>query len=216
MVGKTDQLGGIIQNGIAAHLTEDPGEIGIGLQQPAPERDSVGFVDDPVRIHRVQVAEHGFAHQVGVKRRHAVDAMGPDKRKVPHSQPSTIMLIDQRNRPERGVGSGRIFQLRCLKMLRIDAIDDLQVPRQNAPEQIDRPGFERFRQQRMVGVGECADRDTPRLVPRQAVKVDEDAHEFRNCDARMRVIELDCRSKRQEVEVSIGPQMPLHQVLQRG
>ncbi len=101
-------------------------------------------------------------------------------------------------------------------MLRIDAIDDLQVPRENAPEQIDRPGFERFRQQRMVGVGECADRDTPRLVPRQAVKVDEDAHEFRNCDARMRVIELDCRSKRQEVEVSIGPQMPLHQVLQRG
>src|SRR5260370_28039302 len=28
------------------------------------------------------------------------------------------------------------------------AIDDLQVPRQNPPEQIDRPGFERFRQQR--------------------------------------------------------------------
>jgi hypothetical protein len=41
-------LAGIIQNGIAADLTKDPGEIGIGLQQPTPERDSIGFVDDPV------------------------------------------------------------------------------------------------------------------------------------------------------------------------
>jgi len=32
----------------------------------------------------------------------------------------------------------------------------------------------------------------------------------------VRVIELDCRSKRQEVEVSIDPQMALHQVQQRG
>src|SRR5438094_7260236 len=101
-------------------------------------------------------------------------------------------------------------------MLRIDAIDDLKVPRQNAPEQLDWPGFERFRQKGMVSVGERADCDTPRLVPRQAVKVDKDAHEFRNCDARMRVIELDRASKWQEVQVSIGPQVALHQVQQRG
>src|SRR6266487_6042236 len=141
--------------------------------------------------------------------------MGADKRKVPHSQLSAILLVDQRNRPER-VGSRRIFQLRCLKMLRVDAIDDLQMPRENAPEHIDWPGFERFRQERMVGVGEYADRDAPRLVPRQAVKVDKDAHEFRNCDARMGVIEMNRGSKWQEMEVSIGPQMALHQVEQRG
>ena len=101
-------------------------------------------------------------------------------------------------------------------MLRIDAIDDLKVPRQNAPEQLDWPGFERFRQKGMVSVGERADCDTPRLVPRQAVKVDKDAHEFRNCNARMRVIELDRRSKRQEIQVSIGPDVALHQIQQRG
>jgi len=72
-----------------------PGEIGIGLQQPAPECDAVGLVDDAVGIDRVQVAEHGLAHQVGVQRRDAVDAMGADKRKVAHSQFSTITLVDQ-------------------------------------------------------------------------------------------------------------------------
>jgi hypothetical protein len=50
VVGKTHHLGGIIQNGIAADGPKDPGEIGVGLQQPAPERDSVGFVDDAVGI----------------------------------------------------------------------------------------------------------------------------------------------------------------------
>src|SRR5215831_15972739 len=101
-------------------------------------------------------------------------------------------------------------------MLGINSIDDLEVPRENAPEQIDWPGFERFRQKRMVGVGESADRDPPRFVPRQAVKVDKNAHKFRNCDTRMRVIELDRGSKGQEVQVSVGPQVALHQVQQRG
>ena len=68
VVGKTDQLGEIIQNGVAADLTKDPGEIGVGLQQPASECDAIGFVDDAVGMHRVQLAKHGLAHQVGVKR----------------------------------------------------------------------------------------------------------------------------------------------------
>src|SRR6266511_1702770 len=140
--------------------------------------------------------------------------MGTDKCKVAHSQLSTTTFVDQRNRFER-VGRRRIFQLCCRKMLRIDAADDLEVPRENAPKQIEWPGFDRFRQKGMVGVGEGADRDTPRLVPRQAVKVDKDPHEFRNCDARMRVIELDRASKWQEVQVSIGPQLALLEVPQR-
>jgi hypothetical protein len=42
VVGKTDHPGWIIQNGNAADLPKHPREIGIGLQQPAPERDSIG------------------------------------------------------------------------------------------------------------------------------------------------------------------------------
>src|SRR5262245_2989196 len=121
---------------------------------------------------------------------HTLRATGYDTRKVTHSQLSPIMLVDQRNRLER-VESRQIFQLCYSKMLHIDAIDDLQVPRQKAAEQIDWPSFERFRQERMVSVGEYADSDAPRVVPRQAVQVDEDTHEFRNCDARMCIIELD-------------------------
>jgi hypothetical protein len=38
------------------------------MQEPALERDSVRLIDDPVGIHRVEVAEYGLAHQAGVKR----------------------------------------------------------------------------------------------------------------------------------------------------
>ena len=54
-----------------------------------------------------------------------------------------------------------------------------------------RPGFERFRQQGVVGVGECRLGDRPGLVPFDLVQVDEDAHQFRDADRRMGVVELD-------------------------
>ena len=48
----------------------------------------------------------------------------------------------------------RILLLRAFEMLGVDAIDDLQMPRQDALEQCHRPGLERLRQQRVIGVGE--------------------------------------------------------------
>jgi hypothetical protein len=45
VLGKTDHLGGIIQNGIAAHLTEDLGEIGIGLQRALDRAAFLGARD---------------------------------------------------------------------------------------------------------------------------------------------------------------------------
>jgi len=49
----------------------------------------------------------------------------------------------------------------------IDAIDDLEMPRQQTFEQLDRPGLERFGQQRVVGVGQRVDGDLPRLFQRK-------------------------------------------------
>jgi hypothetical protein len=43
----------------------------------------------------------------------------------------------------------------------VDLLDDLKVPRQDAAEQIDRPGFERLRQHGVVGVREGPPRDRP-------------------------------------------------------
>ncbi len=100
-------------------------------------------------------------------------------------------------------------------MLGIDAVDDLQMARQDALEQMHRPGFQRLGQECVVGVGERAHGDFPGIAPRQAVHVDEQPHQFGNRDARMRVVELDRRPQRQEMEVAIGAQVTRHEVLQR-
>ena len=72
----------------------------------------------------------------------------------------------------------------------VDAVDDLEMPRQQPLEQLDRPGLQRLRQQRVVGVGQRRDRDLPGLVPAEIVQVDQDAHQLGDGEARMGVVEL--------------------------
>ena len=84
-------------------------------------------------------------------------------------------------RSEKATGS---WLLGALDVLGIDAIDDLQVTRKDALEQIHRPALERFGQQRVIGIGECADGDPPRLTPRQPMHIEEQPHELGDRDAR--------------------------------
>ena len=98
----------------------------------------------------------------------------------------------------------------------VDAVDDFEMPRQQPLEQFDRPGFERFRQQRVVGVGQRRDRDLPRLVPAEIMQVDQDAHQFGDGEARMGVVELHRGLLREDAQLAVGGKMPLDQILQRG
>jgi hypothetical protein len=54
----------------------------------------------------------------------------------------------------------------------VDAIDDLQMPRQQLLEEMHGPGFERLGHQRVVGVPEHIAADIPGLRPRHVVLVD--------------------------------------------
>ena len=138
-----------------------------------------------------------------------------DEGEVAHAHAAAAVLVDQRDRGQHVVGV-RVFLLRGAQVLLVDAVDDLQMPRQHALEQRHRPALERLGQQRVVGVGEGADGDPPGLVPRQPVHVDQDAHQLGDGDARMRVVELDRGAVGQEMDVAVGAQMPAHEVLQRG
>ena len=78
-----------------------------------------------------------------------------------------------------------------LEELLVDPVDDLQVPRQEASEQVDRPDLQSLGQQGVAGVGEALLGDGPRLVPLEPLEVDEDPHQFRHRDDRMGVVELE-------------------------
>ena len=214
MVGETRQRRGVVENRLAADLAQQPGQPRVGLVQPAPEGDAVGLVDDALGIEPVQIGEHGLAHQLGVQRRDAVDAMRADKREMAHPHVAAVGFVDDRQR--RAVGAvfdmlARRFEMRC-----VDPVDDFEMARQHARDQIDRPALQRLGQQRVVGIGERADGRLPRHVPRQRVDIDQEPHHFGDCDARMRVVELDRRVLRQRGQIVVGLQVPAQDVLQRG
>ena len=163
----------------------------------------------------VEIVEHGLAHQIGMHRRDAVDAVRADEGELAHADAAAALLVDQRDRgAEIDVAGGARFGQR--QMLDVDAVDDLEMARQQPLEQLDRPGLQRFRQQRVVGVGERGDGDLPGLVPAEIVQVDEDAHQLGDGEARMGVVELHRDLGRQAAQLAVGGEMPLDQILQRG
>ena len=123
-------------------------------------------------------------------------------------------LVDDRDRgavavvarPQRGG---------AVQMQRVDAVDDVDVARQQTFEQLDRPGLQRLRQQRVIGVGEGRGRDVPGVVPAHAVQVDQDPHQFADGEARMRVVQLHRGLGGEATQLAFGIEVPFHEILQR-
>ncbi len=85
----------------------------------------------------------------------------------------------------------------------VDLEDDLELARNEEAHPVDRPTLERLGKQSVVGVGERCARDVPRFVPAQMRFVEQDAHEFRHGEGRMRVVELNGGLLGQEPPIGI-------------
>ena len=201
--GKAPLEGGVVGEGVdvgeAVDIVEDTrpdrldeqvGEAGIRLHQPAPHRDAVGLVVDAVGEELVEVAEHRFLHQLGVERRDAVHLVRADEGELAHANAPAVMLVDERQRGEEpGIGIQHLARL--LQEAGVDLVDDLHVARQEPLHQPHRPAFERLGKEGVVGVADGAAGDRPGGVPRDAVEVDENAHQLGDRDRGMGIVELD-------------------------
>ncbi|MNV28761.1 hypothetical protein D3C71_1199620 [compost metagenome] len=181
---------GIVQQFRTEGIDQHRGQLGVGLIQPPAEGDAVGLVVDPFRVELVQLGEHRFAHQLRVQPGYAVDAVGTKKRQVAHAHAAAVVFFDQRNRAQH-VEVVDAFGAQRVDVLGVDQVDDLHVSRQHAFHQTDRPGFQRFGQQCVVGVGKRVDRDLPRRVPGHVIHVDQLTHQLGHRDRGMGVVELD-------------------------
>ncbi len=130
--------------------------LGLAPMQPAAEGDAVGLVDDAVRVELVQVLEDRAAHQLGVERGDAVDAVRAEEGEVAHAHVAAAVLVDQRQRRELFVG--HVALTHVIEVVRVDLIDDLHVAREHPLEERHRPRLQRFGQQRVVGVGRACGR----------------------------------------------------------
>ena len=137
----------------------------------------------------------------------AIDRVTPDDGEIGHADHRFVSLLDQRH-ATNPVGIARPSPADLGDKMRVDLVDDVEQPRQQATEHRYRPHLERFGQQRVVGVGHRVARDVPGLAPVEVVLVDEQAHQLGDRHRRVRVIELEAilfRKRGEVVAVSIPP-----------
>ena len=121
----------------------------------------------------------------------AVDLVGTDHTQVTHANLACTALFDDGQLGLDGIvawplGFNHIFQEAT-----VDFINDFEVTRQYALEQVHGPLFQRFRQQGVVGVGEYLVADSPSGIPLQLFFVDQDTHQFRDGDGRVSIVQLN-------------------------
>ena len=180
---------------------------GVGEADEAPGRDAVGDVGELAREELVEVGQHLVAQQLGVQLGDAVDLGAGDRGEVGHADGAVRVLADDRHRADAQLVVAEALAHGEEEVV-VDAVDDLEVPREQAPEQVDRPYFERFGKKRVARVREALLRDRPRGIPLHLPLVDQHAHELGDGDDGMRVVELEDHAIRELREVeAVGEQL---------
>src|SRR5690606_20679575 len=133
---------------VTNRLVQQLTQVRVTFVQPATRRHTVGQVDDPVRVNRVQVLEHGLLHQLRVQSGYAVHRVAANESKVAHADRTTVVVVDRRQVVHVDV---RRDHFRRRHELPVDKVDQLQVPRQDSLEELQRPSFQRLGKQRVVG-----------------------------------------------------------------
>ena len=146
--------------------------------------------------------------------RHAVGAVRADNRQIGHAHFFIRPGLDQAHPPRQRLVA-RIAAPHLGEETPVDFVNDIQVPRQHLQEIPHRPAFQRLRQQRVVRVGQRPLRQVPRHIPAKLRLVEQDAHQLRHRQRRVRVVQLNRRLVGQRAPIRIVAPEPAHQVGQR-
>ena len=179
----------VLQPAVADARGDELRQAGIAHGDEPPRRDAVGHVAKFFRPQLGEIAQHGLLQQLGVELRDAVDRVAADAREVRHAHVARPAFIDEREPREPRVVAGK-SGAHFVEEAAVDFEDDLEMPRKQRAEEIDRPLLQRLGEQRVIRVGEGRARDRPRFVPAERVLVHEQAHQLRDGDRGMRVVEL--------------------------
>src|SRR5208282_1735387 len=126
--------------------------------------------------------------------------MAADDRQMRHADLDFVAVLNDRYALEafRIVAPDR---LRVRQKTPIDLVNDLQMARHDSFKQAHRPSFQRFRQKRVISICDRGAGNLPRNRPLQIVLVDENAHQLRNSQCGMSVIELNSHLRWESTEV---------------
>ena len=208
------QLAEISNPSVADGFGDGVRERGIRQQQPSSRRDAVGLVVEPLGKHLGQVLDRHRAQQSGVNGGHAVRAVRSDDGQIGHADFAHRALLDEAHAGETAFVAGEA-DARLVKMPAVDLVDNFQMTWQQAFEPFQRPFFQCFGQQRMVGIRQCPLRQIPGLVPTEMRVVQQNPHQLGNGHRRVRVVHLDGDFLGKGVPVGVAAPESPHEIAQR-
>ena len=122
-----------------------------------------------------------------MERGDAIDRVTSDNRQVGHADVFMIAFFDNRHTLHT-VEIPRPHRLYLAQKAVIDFIDQLQMPRQDVFKQRQGPLFERLWEEGMIGVGQGRLRNSPGFVPGHVVDINQQPHQFRHGQRRVRIV----------------------------
>ena len=161
-------------------------QLRVDLAEPAAVIDAIGDILELPGLHGAGVFEHILAQDVGVEGADAVDRHAAGHAQVRH--PDLAAPDDGHFLRLLGIV---VEVLHLLLPAGGDLLGDLPDPGQEVLEEVLGPALQRLRQHRVVGVGHRLGGDAPGFVPVHAGVVDEDAHQLRDHQGGMGVVDLD-------------------------
>ena len=195
---------------------DEGGHLGVGVGDPAPWRDAVGFVVEFFRPQLVEIPEQPLLEQIGMQFCHTVHRKTADDGQIGHAHGLAVVLIDDGHAPP-AVAVARPVYGHFLEEAGIDLVNDFQQAGQQALEQMHRPAFQGLGQQRVVGIGHGIAGDFPGRLPLHFLFVHQQAHEFGHGNGRVGVVELKHVVLGEIAEIIAMIGFPLaHDVLETG
>ena len=186
---------------------------GVAGHQPAAVGDAVGDISKFLRIDQAVIVEGILLEDVAVQPADPVDAVAPGDAQVGHVH----LVISQDGHAGDPVPVARKLVPQHVAQAAVHFLHDHVDARQLTADQVLRPAFQRFLHDGMVGVGHAAHGDLLRLIPAQPFLIHQQAHELRDGEAGMGVVDMEDSLVRQKLKVIAKTALEiLERVLQRG
>ena len=173
-----------------ADMFGDPvGQQRIAVQQESSLGDTVGLIAELLRHHLIEFPQLTGFEDLGMQLCHTVYRETAGNSQIGHPDLSVV----QNGHLAYALLIVRVFRTDLLYEPAVDLIHDLIHPRQQPFKQLDRPFFQCFRHDRMGCVSACMGDNFPCLIPFQFLLIQQQTHQFRHSQGRMRVVHVeDC------------------------
>ena len=205
----------ISRPGVADAVGDQGCQTGITCEQPAAWRYPVSDGEELLRPQIGEILDDPGPQDLGVELGDAVDTVAADDGKVGHAQFLVAVLLEDRY-PAQRLGPVGEFRLDGIHEAAVDLVNDLEVARDEWLHHRYRPGFQRFRQQGVVRVGAGRPGQFPGRGPAETRFVQEKAHQLRDGQCGVGVVELEGHLVREHLpDLSMALTEAVHRVPHR-